>query len=108
MRRASAVAILILTLVLSSNGFGCQRCESSPNGWGFCRAGFERGTMWCEGYTSDPFNGTQKCRISGWDCYNGGNRVDGGGCDWPNCEYFEQMAEKDPCSWTDTEAIRLV
>ena len=108
MRRISAAAILILTLILPSNGFGCQRCERSPNGWGFCRAGYDRGTMYCHEYVKDSFNGTTDCSTSGWDCYNGGDRVDGGGGDCPNCEPFEQTTERRPCSWTDTEAIRLV
>lgn len=78
----AAVAVLVVTL-LPSPVSACLNCKYSPNGWGFCRGNYMTGATTCNEVVIDDFNGTTGCEFPlGYDCRNGGTRVDGGGACW--------------------------
>ena len=109
----TARRLLILGLILmftgASTAFGCWVCRTSPNGWGFCRTGYNWGHTGCEEQVADWWTGRTKCVIqaSEWgQC--GVGTGDGGepclGSDCPGLEYASQR----PCAWTDRAALSLV
>ena len=113
MARTRSLTILILALFIAASipspSFACFVCRVSPNGWEFCRAGYNRGHGDCRDSVADSWTGRTKCEIVGWgNCYNGGTIISEGDC--TNCEPFEQseFAMSSPCSWTDTNSVRLV
>ncbi len=110
--RTRTLSILTVALIIatsfSSLGFACLVCKRSPTGWGFCRAGFDRGHSDCKTVEVDRFTGRTDCEIVNWgDCYNGGTRTGDGDCIEAWCEPFDQYAMR-PCAWTDTDSVRLV
>ena len=108
MRKSTlAFAVLALALIVSlpTESLGCMYCASSPNGWGFCRSGAKRGYDGCSGKVVDSWTGRTWCDL-GNSCYNGGTVGDGGGGDLD--EPLSYADGSSPCSWTDTETIRLV
>jgi hypothetical protein len=107
MRKPAVVLVLVLALIASlpTAGLGCYLCKTSPDGWGFCRAGFWKGYGNCSPKVVDQFSGRTSCDT--WEvCYNGGTTADGSDGDyWDDPSSY---AERGPCSWTDTASIRLV
>lgn len=73
--------IAVVTLMPSFDAFACLACKDSPNGWGFCRPGFQGGYEFCTTIVVDDRNGTTDCDLQGRVCYNGGTLV-GNDCWW--------------------------
>ena len=107
-RSKAIVTVFVLALLIGSvptDSYACYRCLYSPNNWGFCRPGFDRGHGDCKDSVVDGFNGRTDCEILiQWNCYNGGT-IYRTGCE--NCEPLH-YADNSPCSWTDTELLQVV
>lgn len=106
-RLALVLALSALIASAAFDSFACYLCKYSPHGWGFCRAGYNRGHSDCREIVVDSFNGRTGCDIINWgDCYNGGSTTEEDGD--PYTPPPPSYAENNPCWWTDTEAIRQV
>lgn len=81
MKKPGLVKLTLLSvglLVSLSPGFasGCDDCQYSPSGWGFCRPAVGDGYESCNTYVVDPFNGTTACNLGGI-CTTGGDEEGG-------------------------------
>lgn len=99
---------VILTFTAGSSAFGCWVCRTSPNGWGFCRSGYNWGHTDCREEVRDAWTGQTKCVIYSWEWGQCGVGIGDGepclGSDCPGLEYASQR----PCAWTDRPALSLV
>lgn len=105
MRKSTSAFVLVLALIISlpTEILACYACKSSPSGWSLCKSGAIKGYADCS-ETTHPFTGWKECVGSGV-CDQGGTRVGDGDGDYDDPLSY---ADNSPCSWTDTETIRLV
>lgn len=103
--------LLILGLILMFTGaptsFGCWLCKRSPNGWGFCRTGYNWGHSDCSEYVADPWSGRTDCEISSQDWGNCGYGIGEEPCTGSGCPGLEYASQR-PCVWTDRPTLSLI
>jgi hypothetical protein len=109
-RPASVLVVLVLVLMVSLpvESPACYRCKYSPSNFGFCRLGYERGGLDCSEYVADTWTGRTDCNVD-WHCYHYSlYTADEGGNPLDEDEVPNYYGENRPCSWTDTQTIRVV
>lgn len=70
-KRILFVSAMVLTLsmaLITPDVSACWYCRQSPNGWGFCRGGIDRGYEYCYEIVVDEFSGKTGCVTEGTNC----------------------------------------
>jgi hypothetical protein len=106
------VLAVIATVIVngsSSDALACWLCKQSPNAWGFCRTGYDRGHGDCAEVVIDPFSGRTGCDINAWGSCGAGLGDGGGGeCEDVCGPEYPQYYAALPATWTDRPAVNLV
>jgi hypothetical protein len=65
---ASTIVLTLSMALITPDVSACWYCRQSPNGWGLCRGGIDRGYEYCTEIVVDEFSGKTGCDLQGKDC----------------------------------------